>query len=306
MQQIVMASDSPLSDGDFDEDIKTTEKKQRKPCAQPRKLTRWDRKLRFLHIIPIKHANYFAVDKDQLVLLCLDNVCIKLGIALPWDAVAKLVEPDGTLSGEAIKQHLGKVYKARVAFGLPVPEKADKPRRKAGKAADGDASTPAKRGRVKKEVAGDADEEDNDTPVKGANLLYAPAVEKLKTPKKAKNIGVGRGNGRKKAPVLDEAETLSTPCKSTGKRGRTTKPVKKEAVDESDYETPSKKLRQTSAVNYAAQMDPDSDEDVLDARQAGDEEDVDEEPLESQNAMMKHGSSTSPVAFNIMDLMTDK
>lgn len=69
-----------------------------------------------------------AVEKDQLLLLLLEHVCVRDGVSLPWDAVGMMLTPQ--LTSEAIKQHLAKVRKARQAEGLEVPPALDKSQRR--------------------------------------------------------------------------------------------------------------------------------------------------------------------------------
>ena len=109
-------------------------------------------------------------DADQLVLLHVEAICAKEGILIPWERVAKAVSQ--TLTGEAIKQHLSKVIKQRVAAGRPVPEKSGgSSRRGVGKQALSEAK--GKMGGV-----------DDDEPKEYHLLYYGPGVP---GPKKAQN-----------------------------------------------------------------------------------------------------------------------
>ena len=58
------------------------------------------------------------------MLLCVEYVCNREGIAIPWDKVG--AEVNDFLSGEAIKQHLAKVRASREEAGDPVPPKPEK------------------------------------------------------------------------------------------------------------------------------------------------------------------------------------
>lgn len=119
-----MSSPSPSDDGDWEES-KEQSKKKRNPPAEPRKLMRWNRESQPPSCIwPGSIANKVSADADQFVLLCIDAVCSRLGVALPWDEIAKEVEP--WLSAEGIKQHLGKLRLAREALGRKVPPKPEK------------------------------------------------------------------------------------------------------------------------------------------------------------------------------------
>ena len=72
-----------------------------------------------------------------MVLLCVDYVCARHAIAVPWDEVAEMVEP--YLTGEAIKQHLVKIYRYREIDGHKVPPKLDRNQRRKAFAAGGHA-----------------------------------------------------------------------------------------------------------------------------------------------------------------------
>ncbi|KAK1823302.1 hypothetical protein LTR12_002151 [Friedmanniomyces endolithicus] len=183
-----------------DEYIPQTEKPKRKSAAG-RELVRWD------------------PDKDQLVLLCVDHICGTQGIVIPWDKVAEhFGELMGkhTISGEAIKQHLSKVYKFRTDSKLAVPPKMERnQRRKALDLVEGAGGSPAltrargKRGTAK--IAQDEEEQVDATPVKrpGSGLLYIK-------PPKAKNVKVkavtaktpARGGRRKKGDGDDDATSM--------------------------------------------------------------------------------------------------
>ncbi|KAK0947908.1 hypothetical protein LTR48_001980 [Friedmanniomyces endolithicus] len=183
-----------------DEYIPQTEKPKRKSAAG-RELVRWD------------------PDKDQLVLLCVDHICGTQGIVIPWDKVAEhFGELMGkhNISGEAIKQHLSKVYKSRTDRELAVPPKMERnQRRKAlDLVEDAGGPPPQTRGRGKRGTANNArdDEEQVDaTPVKrpGSGLLYIK-------PPKARNVKVkavtaktpARGGRRKKGDGVDDATSV--------------------------------------------------------------------------------------------------
>lgn len=68
-----------------------------------------------------------AADEDQSLLLFCDQVTTKLGRPMPWDDIAAEFEPRDLargrkpLTGEAVKQHLTKLRKHRVAHGFRVP-----------------------------------------------------------------------------------------------------------------------------------------------------------------------------------------
>ena len=132
---------------------------------------RWNRKSHDVWKLDVITLTRFAADVDPLVLLTLDYVCVKNGIQIPWEEVAKNIDP--TLSGEAIKQHLAKVTKFRELGERAVPEKLDKgARRRSSKLAPVDTTTLTKSGRGKKVKKEDADEQEGNMPVRGASLLY--------------------------------------------------------------------------------------------------------------------------------------
>ncbi|KAK5167411.1 uncharacterized protein LTR77_007110 [Saxophila tyrrhenica] len=99
--------DDDDEDGDYGAEANTSKdgKKKRKSVAN-RKLMRWN------------------ADKDQLLLLQIEAVCAKRNITLPWDDIARATAP--FLTGEAVKQHITKVYRTRVAHGFQVPVRHDK------------------------------------------------------------------------------------------------------------------------------------------------------------------------------------
>ncbi|KAK0826689.1 hypothetical protein LTR73_006023 [Friedmanniomyces endolithicus] len=204
-----------------DEYIPQTEKPKRKSAAG-RELVRWD------------------PDKDQLVLLCVDHICGIQGIVIPWDKVAEnFGELMGkhNISGEAIKQHLSKVYKSRTDRKLAVPPKMERnQRRKAlDLVEDAGGSPPQTRGRGKRGAANnvrDEEEQIDATPVKlpGSGLLYIK-------PPKAKNVKVkavtaktpARGGRRTKGDG-DDGTTSMANIKGGDEDGDSGKEKKQSAV----------------------------------------------------------------------------
>ncbi|KAK5125515.1 hypothetical protein LTR85_000626 [Meristemomyces frigidus] len=266
--------------------------KLKRKSAKGRKLIRWN------------------PDLDQLVLLCVDHVCTKQGIAIPWDDVATMVAPH--LTGEAIKQHLVKIYKFRQEDGHSVPPKLDRTQRRKAFAP---VVTPAPaRGRGKK---GGERMDDNDepqppvTPVKpGRTLLFKkPEPKSKRAPKK--DAGPPKtlvaSGGRKKAQpemnsVLVKSEDESDgdfgrqsvkPTPRGAKRGRKTKKVNDSDEDDDDtiYDTPSKKakmgnsyLRSRQNVDYAKQMAQDEDDTEIDDDSIALKSDVKNEQRSSQGS----------------------
>ncbi|KAK5135924.1 hypothetical protein LTR08_004382 [Meristemomyces frigidus] len=228
---------------------------QKRKSAAGRKLVRWN------------------PDLDQLLLLCVDYECTKQGISIPWDDIAKLIE--GHLSGEAVKQHLAKLYKFREEDGHKVPPKLDRNERRKAYATTAIGTPAAARGRGKKATTLGVGAARQVTPVKpGRGLLFKKAEPKSKrTPKK--DAGTPKtpviGSGPKKPVNViklennsdddfhEEAAQHTKPVARSGKRGRKSK-VTDEVDGEELNETPSKKpkndnyLRERPSVNYAEQM----------------------------------------------------
>lgn len=188
-----------------------------------------------------------TADVDQLVLLSVDAVCARLGVALPWEEIAKEVEP--FLTAEGVKQHLGKIRLARMKAGRRVPSRPEKGTRRKSRA-----------NQIKQE---EKEEVETGTPTKLAGLLYHGSEtqpKKVRTPKKSASVTTPGGStgkaGRKRIrSTLDRdavlgAPSMVTPTKmTTGKRGRK---AKDELFGEgdSDYaETPTKKAK-TGTPNY--------------------------------------------------------
>lgn len=197
-------------------------------------------------------ANTLPASEDQGVLLFVDHVCLKNGIPIPWDEVAKLVGGDRNLSGEAIKQHLAKVRAYRVEHGQLVPDKLEKGIRRRASLAGSSANeeTPQKGGRPKKIKKEEVDgEEAAEKPKKGSSLLYFKTPKKTKAPKAEAGTNSSgsttcRGGGRKKKSDTDASgEGVGTPKASTGKRGRKKQTVEEEDGDELAPESPTKKPR---------------------------------------------------------------
>ena len=202
-----------------------------------------------------------------MVLLCVDTVCAKEGVPVPWDLIAQQIEP--WLTGEAIKQHLAKVRAAREASNRPVPEKIDRNVRrlttkKAG--ADVDTPTPATKRRGKKSSKEDKDDdEDFSKPAKNANLLFTdPKVLEKKLKQKAAAFAAAPKTPRKNTKIKEEIVidddsitagrtpnrdftapvTPKTKTTTGTKRARVSKKTAKKIQDEDDEEeTYAPKLR---------------------------------------------------------------
>ncbi|TKA78041.1 hypothetical protein B0A55_02131 [Friedmanniomyces simplex] len=255
--------DTDYSSPEADDYSPQPDKPKRKSAAG-RELIRWD------------------PDKDQLVLLCVDYVCGAQGVAVPWDEIAAnfgALLGKHNITGEAIKQHLSKLYKYRVEFNLVVPPKLDRTqRRKAVCKVENTKSTPAPtRARGKKGAADKVQDEEDEvsaTPVKipGSGLLHIkmPKPKKVKVQAAApKTPGKGRGSGRKKrddddvtsaieVEEEDEEGKKKSAVPRSSKRGRKSKSAAlvDDAEDDMDMEvmTPTKKpkinLRALPAMDY--------------------------------------------------------
>nr|POE65319.1 hypothetical protein CFP56_34986 [Quercus suber] len=186
-----------------------------------------------------------AGEIDQLVLLCVDYVCTKQGVPIPWDLVGK--EINDTLTGEAIKQHLVKLKKARELHGQQVPPKiVGNERRKP--VIDRALATPVKGRNAEKR----SEKPTSELPMR--NLIYIPSkkvASSLTGGKKSLNVG------STEKPSVDDPTSMkstkddsraprATEPKSTGrgsKRGRSSKKSIKQEDADSDFGSPSKKLK---------------------------------------------------------------
>ena len=296
-------------------------KKTRGKYKETRKLMRWDREFKQSpDLLTFMQLMLFAASVDQHVLLAVDAVCTEQGTPIPWDDIAKSISP--FLSGEAIKQHLAKVRKAREEVGQPVPPKPKKgSRRKSDKGPNADDApvAPAKAGRAKKIKEEGVDDADGDAAFKGNSLLWIPPKKQAKAPKTSAAGRGGRKNAKKAIAGEDDGEDINTilvnkiheaEAKKTGKRGRPKKDAKKgDTPNESDDDSPTKKLkfdlneislRPTRAVDYKDHWDSDADEDdggdILTAKQEGDDDEEweEEEGEDSQNAVTQVSSSKYP------------
>jgi hypothetical protein len=144
-----------------------------------------------------------TAERDQLCLLCVDYICTQEGVMIPWDKVSALMgrlvcKPK--MTGEAIKQHLAKVYKFREQEGQVCPPKLERnQRRKANTSANdtNKTSTPVQRAMRGKRAVNEQDEDTMSppAPVKpGASLIYKKPESKQK--KSIKVWGGSRGGGR--------------------------------------------------------------------------------------------------------------
>lgn len=237
------------------------------------------------------------------MLLMVDYISVKQGVPIPWDAVAKQIEP--FLSGEAIKQHMAKLRKYREENGQRVPAKLEKSARRKSKATGDASNTPAKGKQGKKTKYEDDYDSDDDTPSKGRSLLWFAPPKKTKTPKTEKEEAPTtpaqpRAGGRKKAKTAEESgSSFEAKAKSTAKRSRKNQTIKKEEAGESDYESPTKKqktlrLRAKEEIDYNEQLS-DLEDDVLDARQPADNEEDEnyEDTQEYPDAIIRHEPSKS-------------
>ncbi|KAK5708865.1 hypothetical protein LTR17_020312, partial [Elasticomyces elasticus] len=254
----------------------------KRKSAAGRELVRWD------------------PDKDQLVLLCLDYVSGMLGVAIPWDQVAELfgslLGKTQIITGEALKQHLSKLYKYRVDFNLVVPPKLDRTHRRkmdVGLSSVNSTPTPAPtRRRAKTAAVKNVVKAKTPSKPAGSGLLHLPPENGSKPeaqPVTSKTSASASGGGRRKSngdsvansiEIKEEEESDSdfaeTPQVKKGgaaahgnKRGRKAK--RKTFVDDdvdTRVYTPSKKPKNDSylhaqqAKNYSEQPQSDAEADA--------------------------------------------
>ncbi|KAF2765956.1 hypothetical protein EJ03DRAFT_377380 [Teratosphaeria nubilosa] len=249
---------SPEHDDEEYEDIQP--QKGKRKSAAGRKLVRW------------------SPDLDQLVLLCVDHVAIKNNIIIPWDEVAGLI--NDYMTGEAIKQHLAKIYKYRELDGHAVPPKLDRnQRRMANRPSNGSTKSGAAntvRGRGSKKSGSDDVAEATPEPTKpGSSLLFKPPP-KTKTPRRSANTpktpnAPGRGRKNVKPIKIEDDDSdgefgarKSKTANRGGKRGRATRREEEDLIEVSPSKKPKTNgyLRATTAVDYAEQMDSEQHEEV--------------------------------------------
>lgn len=220
------------------------------------------------------------------MLICTDYICAQQGVAIPWDDVAKEVEP--FLSGEAIKQHLAKVRKFREQAGMKVPPLVDRNQRR--RTIQGASTNHGRHINIKEE-----DEEPNQP---GSSLLYKPANKKFKTPKNktSQKTPTAASRSHKYQPSINDSQAEmdnvfhydtdygAPKRKSTAvgarARARSTRSriSQNEEVALKEISSPSKRpkidtyLRPQKIPNYAAQMAQDDEEDKINVGGAKDDE----------------------------------
>ncbi|EME82451.1 uncharacterized protein MYCFIDRAFT_208121 [Pseudocercospora fijiensis CIRAD86] len=104
---------STMSDAGSNQEYQPEKEKPKRKSTKGRSLVRWN-----------PSTDHVAADEDQLALLCVEYIVTTQGVPLDWNEVAK-VHSDNT-SGEAIKQHLSKLRKAREEADLLVPPPIDR------------------------------------------------------------------------------------------------------------------------------------------------------------------------------------
>lgn len=209
-----------------------------------------------------------------------------LSVALPWDAIAKAMEPrpgniSGPMTGEAVKQHLAKLRTQREEAGQVVPPKVDRATRRrvaslsieqlAGATPRGKsmATRSASTGIVKRSSLLAPLNKREQAAKNRKDLAEAAKIKKeaaeeeqikdvpvFKTPAKKRNTKVAKAGARGNSsntvgstPAISSRKTGRSTGQSTGtKRARGQMPK----VDEEDMETPTKRprLRPTHVVNY--------------------------------------------------------
>lgn len=296
-----------MSSSTQDSEYNHHEKAKRKSAAG-RKLVRWDRKLPGGATADnFCSANNTIAGLDQLVLLCVDHVCTKNAIAIPWDDVAELVEP--YLTGEAIKQHLVKIYKYRETDGQKVPPKlsANQRRKPFGIPSTNDDPAPVAK-KNKKGSGGDTNKDKPPVePVKPGGSLLFKAGSKGRKPSKSQGATIttpAASRGRKQFPAPlkstpiarggeDNDDRFPAPKPKSKTAGRGTKRGSRNAGsiddDESYLSTPTKQqktaggrsFRTRPNVDYSKQLDQNEDD--------GDDTYEDDEAARNHVPAQQHG-----------------
>ncbi|KAF7186205.1 hypothetical protein HII31_12447 [Pseudocercospora fuligena] len=190
-----------MSDAGSNQEYQPEKEKPKRKSTKGRTLMRWN------------------PDEDQLTLLCVEYIVTTEGVPLDWEKVANVISD--TVSGEAIKQHLFKLRKAREEAGLPVPPAIDRKARKArNKLNGGMPSTTSARGRKRK--AETILEEDDDgfddatvpakpkgTSVNKSGSLLYNKPSKRATTLKLKNAAAAAAAKKKENEVKNEPKSDS-------------------------------------------------------------------------------------------------
>jgi hypothetical protein len=257
-----------------------------------------------------------------------------MNISVPWDHIAREIEP--YLSGEAIKQHLTKVYHTRVAHKFRVPGRVNKPTRKVKNEGDDDDEppvqsmpygknagllhwTPEKTKKCMKKI--EDVEPATPTPKKKAAKESSgptPKVAMELVDATPKPIGASRGARREKARAEEDDDVenndFTTPSKSTGKRGRPagSRNVNTKKDDMDDLEahngSPAKKRKNVTLPTSGCALglrskpkinyneQPELDDEDLLASQGMGEDEAYNGDLETQT-LTNRGSGESNVAY---------
>ncbi|KXT03421.1 hypothetical protein AC578_1558 [Pseudocercospora eumusae] len=215
-----------MSDAGSNQEYQPDKEKPKRKSTKGRTLMRW------------------SPDEDQLALLCVDYIATTEGVPLDWDKVANVISH--TVSGEAIKQHMFKLRKAREEAGLPVPPAIDrKSARKARNMLNGGmpCATPARGRKRKSEIIPEEDEGGFDDATvlakpkgtsvnKSGSLLYSKPSKRAMTIK-AKNAAAAAAaankqeNEFKNEPKSDsDGIEIAVPAKKLkGKKNRRAGPT---------------------------------------------------------------------------------
>ena len=251
---------------------------------------------------------------DQYLLLTIEYVCTTKGIAIPYSDVAAVMREE--LSGEAIKQHLAKLYKIRVNHDRTVPPPHGKQGRRHGKASKaGDSATKVKQSRGKDDDDADSDDE---TPGKGSSLLWHGPWKSEKKPKPSHVAAKGelntpvakrgiKGRGQGEAASNGGGQS-GEKTKSTNKRSRKKTSPKQAITNEpidSEGESPSKrkktyKLRQKKDVSYKDDH-ADLDADLL----VRNDDEALEAPEEDSGSMIKIDRGKNALSSHEIRLLTN-
>ncbi|KAI7477824.1 hypothetical protein KC351_g8615 [Hortaea werneckii] len=288
-----------MSSSTQDSEYNHHEKAKRKSAAG-RKLVRWDPGL------------------DQLVLLCVDHVCTKNAVAIPWDDVAELVEP--YLTGEAVKQHLVKIYKYRENDGQKVPPKlsANQRRKPFGIPSSNEDPAPVAK-KNKKGSNGDTNKDKAPVePVKpGGSLLFNKAGSKGKKSSKTQGAGTATpaaSRGRKQFPAPPKSTPIArgaddgadddgfpAPKPKSKTAGRGTKRDSWNASsfddDESAFSTPIKQQKTAEGRNFRTRPNIDYSKQLDQAEEDGDDTYEDDEAARNYGLAQQHESPASNNSF---------
>lgn len=267
-----------------------------------------------LPFVIIQVLTALAADEDQKLLLYVDYVCSQMGIAIPWDDIARIMEPrdlaqgEKPMTGEAIKQHMAKLRDHRSKNNLDVPPKLDRNVRRqvaAGKnmhTLQSPVPTPTTFGPFPSIafVHSKAQITQTETPPKKGSSLLAPVSKsKQKRAEKAMKVALGIVPGD--TPGNKSRKTAASGVKATtGKRGR--RPAAEE--DEDEYRdgnaaigvSTGRQLRHPERKDYTGMALDSEDTDIKDEPDS--EDDL---PLSKRRNTAEQSERRKKAAVGLMD-----